>query len=153
MAAAISELGQDLTRPGTTALRTATGWRIDGRKAFCTMSPAATVLYTAVTFTDEAGVERYGYVPVPADAPGVEIHGDWDALGMRASGSHTVSFTGVEVPESRAARRLPRRRRRRLHGAQPDRGTVPRGRLARHRRERGDARSRSATARTPARAS
>jgi len=100
MAAAISEFGQDLTRPGTTALRTASGWRIDGRKAFCTMSPAATVLYTAVTFTDDAGAERYGYVPVPADAPGVQIHGDWDALGMRASGSHTVTFTGVEVPDS-----------------------------------------------------
>jgi alkylation response protein AidB-like acyl-CoA dehydrogenase len=58
------------------------------------------VLYTAVSFTDAEGAERYGYVPVPADAPGVEIHGDWDALGMRASGSHSVSFTNVEVPET-----------------------------------------------------
>ena len=48
----------------------ATGWRIDGRKAFCTMSPAATVLYTAVTFVDDDGVERYGYAQVPADAAG-----------------------------------------------------------------------------------
>jgi alkylation response protein AidB-like acyl-CoA dehydrogenase len=100
MAAAISELGQDLTRPGTTAERTASGWRIDGRKAFCTMSPAATVLFTAVTFTDRDGVERYGYAQVPANAPGVEIHDDWDALGMRASGSHSVSFTAVELPEA-----------------------------------------------------
>src|SRR3954471_9170066 len=98
MAAAISERGQDLTRPGTTATRTATGWRIDGRKAFCTGSPAATVLYTAVTFVDERGHERYGYASVPPDAPGVTVHGDWDALGMRASGSHSVSFDGVVVP-------------------------------------------------------
>src|SRR6476619_3922251 len=40
LAAAISERGQDLTRPGTAAARTETGWRIDGRKSFCTMSPA-----------------------------------------------------------------------------------------------------------------
>jgi alkylation response protein AidB-like acyl-CoA dehydrogenase len=100
MATAISEHGQDLTRPGTTATRTATGWRIDGRKAFCTMSPAATVLYTAVTFVDDRGDERYGYAQVPPDADGVEIHGDWDALGMRASGSHSVTFAGVEVPAS-----------------------------------------------------
>src|SRR4051812_47848029 len=53
LATAISEHGQDLTRPATTATRTATGWRIDGRKAFCTMSPPATVLLTAVTFTPE----------------------------------------------------------------------------------------------------
>ncbi len=100
MATAISELGQDLTRPRTTATRTPEGWRIDGRKAFCTMSPAATVLHTAVTFVDDDGVDRYGYAPVPPDAAGVEIHGDWDALGMRASGSHSVTFTGVELPRS-----------------------------------------------------
>ena len=100
MAAAISERGQDLTRPQTTATRTPDGWRIDGRKAFCTMSPAATVLLTAVTYVDEEGAERYGYAQIPADAPGVRILGDWDALGMRASGSHSVSFDGVELPPS-----------------------------------------------------
>jgi len=100
LAAAISELGQDLTRPRTTATRTPSGWRIDGRKAFCTMSPAATVLFTAVTFVDDDGVERYGYAQVPADAAGVEIHDDWDALGMRASGSHSVTFAGVSLPRS-----------------------------------------------------
>jgi alkylation response protein AidB-like acyl-CoA dehydrogenase len=100
MAAAISERSQDLTRPQTTATRTPAGWRIDGHKAFCTMSPAATVLLTAVTYVDEAGEERYGYAQIPADTPGVEILGDWDALGMRASGSHSVSFDGVELPPS-----------------------------------------------------
>ena len=100
IAAAVSELGQDLTRPRTTAIRTPSGWRIDGRKAFCTMSPAATVLYTSVTFDDDDGIERYGYAQVPPDAAGAEIHEDWDALGMRASGSHSVTFAGVEVPHS-----------------------------------------------------
>ena len=100
IAAAISEPGQDLTRPGTVATRTETGWRIDGRKIFCTLSPAATVLYTAVTFTDAEGTDRYGYARIPADEPGVTIHDDWDALGMRASGSNSVTFEGVQLPES-----------------------------------------------------
>ncbi len=100
LAAAISERGQDLTRPGTLATRTGSGWRIDGRKMFCTMSPAATDLYVAVTYADEEGVERYAYAMVPTDAPGVVIHDDWDALGMRASGSNSVSLEGVELPES-----------------------------------------------------
>jgi alkylation response protein AidB-like acyl-CoA dehydrogenase len=99
LAAAISERGQDLTRPGTVATRTAAGWRIDGRKMFCTMSPAATELYVAVTYADDAGVERYAYAMVPKQAPGVVVHDDWDALGMRASGSHSVSLEGVELPE------------------------------------------------------
>ena len=100
LAAAQSEPGQDLTRPSTQAIRTPDGWRIDGHKIFCTMSPAATALLTSVRFADEDGVERYGYVQVPADADGVRINDDWDALGMRASGSHSVTFDGVELPAS-----------------------------------------------------
>ena len=100
LAAAISEPGQDLTRPGTVATRTESGWRIDGRKMFCTMSPAATDLYVSVTYADGDGVERYAYAMVPTDAPGVVVHDDWDALGMRASGSNSVSLEGVELPES-----------------------------------------------------
>jgi alkylation response protein AidB-like acyl-CoA dehydrogenase len=100
LAAAISERGQDLTRPGTLASRTESGWRIDGRKMFATMSPAATDLYVAVTYADDEGAERYAYAMVPADAPGVVVHDDWDALGMRASGSNSVTLTGVELPES-----------------------------------------------------
>jgi alkylation response protein AidB-like acyl-CoA dehydrogenase len=100
IATAVSEPGQDIGRPSTTATRTPTGWRIDGRKIFCTMSPAATVLFTAVTFTTEDGEERYGYARVPARACGVVIHDDWDALGMRASGSHSVTFDGVDLPAS-----------------------------------------------------
>src|SRR6187200_1450251 len=100
LAAAISERGQDLTRPGTIATRTESGWRIDGRKMLCTMSPAATDLYVAVTYADDEGTERYAYAMVPTDTAGVVVHDDWDALGMRASGSNSVSLEGVTVPES-----------------------------------------------------
>jgi alkylation response protein AidB-like acyl-CoA dehydrogenase len=98
IAAAFSEPGQVLTRPFTRAERTPAGWRVDGHKIFCTMSPAATTLLTALSFADEAGDERYAFVQIPADAPGVRINGDWDALGMRASGSHSVTLSGVELP-------------------------------------------------------
>ena len=100
LAAAISERGQDLTRPGTRATRTESGWRIDGRKMFCTMSPAATHLYVAVTYADDEGIDRYAYAMVPTGLPGVVVHGDWDGLGMRASGSHSVSLHGVALPGS-----------------------------------------------------
>jgi alkylation response protein AidB-like acyl-CoA dehydrogenase len=100
LAAAISEPGQDLTRPATLATRTESGWRIDGRKAFCTMSPAATDLYVAVGYVDDEGTERYAYAMVPTAAPGVVVNDDWDALGMRASGSNSVTLQGVELPES-----------------------------------------------------
>ena len=97
-ASAVSETRQDLTHPATTARHSADGWVVSGRKVFSTMSPAADVLYTAVTFAADDGSERYGYAMVPRDTPGVVVHDDWDALGMRASGSHTVSFEDVELP-------------------------------------------------------
>src|SRR6188472_2592599 len=73
LAAAISERGQDLTRPGTIATRTESGWRIDGRKLFCTMSPAATDLYVSVTYVDDDRTERYAYAMVPVGTPGVVV--------------------------------------------------------------------------------
>ena len=100
LAAAISERSQDLTRPATVATATDAGWRIDGRKVFCTMSPGATHLYASVRYADAEGVERYAYAMVATDAPGVTVHDDWDALGMRASGSNSVSFEAVTLPES-----------------------------------------------------
>ena len=97
-ASAGSERRQDLTRPTTRAKRTETGWVVAGHKVFCTMASAADVLYTAVTYIDDAGRERYGYAIVPRRTPGVIVHDDWDALGMRASGSHSVSFEDVRLP-------------------------------------------------------
>jgi alkylation response protein AidB-like acyl-CoA dehydrogenase len=97
-AAAISEPApQDLTRPTTRAERVAEGWRIDGRKVFATMAPLATMLNVAVTYTDEDGNERYGFALVPRNTPGVFVPHDWDALGMRASESGSVSFHDVRV--------------------------------------------------------
>lgn len=100
MAAAVSEAGQDLTRPATRARRTPEGWAVEGRKVFCTMSPAATVLYASVTLEGDDGGELYGYAQIPTRAPGVVVHDDWDAMGMRASGSHSVSFEDVRLPAS-----------------------------------------------------
>jgi alkylation response protein AidB-like acyl-CoA dehydrogenase len=100
LAAAVSEPAQDLTRPATRAERTEDGWLINGKKIFCTMSPAANALYVAVTYTNDDGEEMYGYAQMPKATPGVTVNDDWDALGMRASGSHSVSFESVRLPAS-----------------------------------------------------
>ena len=97
------------------------------------MSPAATDLYVAVTYADGEGIERYACAMVPTDAPGVVMHDDWDALGMRASGSQSVSFEASSCQAVvrggfRAGDSLP-------YGAQPGRA-VPRRGLARHRASR-----------------
>jgi alkylation response protein AidB-like acyl-CoA dehydrogenase len=100
IAAAISEPNQDLTRPAARATHDADGWLLNGRKIFCTMSPAATVLLVSVTYEDSGGNLLYAYVEVPTETPGVTIHDDWDALGMRASGSNSVTLRDVHLTDS-----------------------------------------------------
>src|SRR5262249_26024884 len=60
----------------------------------------ADVLYTSVMLPVEDGRERYAYAVIPRETPGVVVHDDWDALGMRASGSNSVSFEDVHLPAS-----------------------------------------------------
>jgi alkylation response protein AidB-like acyl-CoA dehydrogenase len=98
LSAAISEpAGQDLSRPATTATKVDGGWVVNGTKRFATMSSASTAASVAVTYVDGAGSERYGFAIVPVSAPGVEFHDDWDAIGMRASASGSVSFHDVHI--------------------------------------------------------
>ncbi len=97
IAAAVSEPDQDLIRPQTTARPDGDEWVIDGRKIFISMAPAATHFSVAVSYVDAAGDERYGYMVVPAGAPGVTVNDDWDALGMRDSGSTSVTFNEVRM--------------------------------------------------------
>jgi alkylation response protein AidB-like acyl-CoA dehydrogenase len=100
MAAAVSEPNQNLTHPAARATRNGSGWYLNGRKIFATMSPAATMLLVSTTYDDTNGNLLYGYAEVPTATAGVTIHDDWDALGMRASGSNSVSFHDVHLPQS-----------------------------------------------------
>ena len=134
LAAAVSEPGQDLTRPGTVATRTPRGWRIDGRKLFCTGSPAATVLYTSVLFV---GRGRRGALRLRDGAGRRRRRHRARRLGRARHARLRQPLRHLRrrgAPRSRPARRLPRRRRRRLHVPQPECRPLPRRRFPRHRR-------------------
>jgi alkylation response protein AidB-like acyl-CoA dehydrogenase len=96
--AAVSEPDQDLLRQNTRAVRDANGWVLNGRKIINSMAPAATHFNVAMGYTDSHGEERYAYAVVPRDTPGLTVHDDWDALGMRASGSVSLSFENCRIP-------------------------------------------------------
>ncbi|MBM7043965.1 acyl-CoA dehydrogenase family protein [Rhizobium lusitanum] len=82
--------------PETLARRTARGWSITGRKRFVTGALGLTH-FLVWARTDEKP-QRVGTFVVPATLPGIEVIQTWKSLGMRASGSHDVHFTDVEVP-------------------------------------------------------
>jgi alkylation response protein AidB-like acyl-CoA dehydrogenase len=100
IAAGITEAGRELTEPATTARREGGGWLIDGTKIFGTFAPGATHLSVSATLMDEDGEARYGMFAVPVSAPGVSVNDDWDALGMRGSGSGSITLREVRVPGS-----------------------------------------------------
>ena len=94
--ATATERGTDNLHPQTTAVKTAEGWRIDGTKLFVTMSPIATHLAMILRMRDEEG-DHLATTMLPIDAVGIFPQDDWDALGMRGSGSQSVRFDNVLV--------------------------------------------------------
>jgi len=84
----------------TVIRRQGAGYVIDGVKHFCTMALGAShyMIWCALDGgTDMAKALQLALVP--ADAAGISTDGKWDTLGMRATFSPSVTFTGVRVPD------------------------------------------------------
>ncbi|GAA5512955.1 putative acyl-CoA dehydrogenase YdbM [Deinococcus carri] len=86
--------------PRTAAVPGGNGWRVTGRKTWATGARALSLaLVTAATPDGE--VLR---LLVPMQAPGVQVEPTWtDALALRSSGSHDVTFRDVHVPADHTA--------------------------------------------------
>ncbi len=82
--------------PATVARRTATGWSITGRKRFVTGAHGLTH-FLVWAHTDETPAQVGTFV-VSNKLPGIRVIENWNSLGMRASGSHDVEYTDVEIP-------------------------------------------------------
>lgn len=82
--------------PATRARRTATGWSISGRKRFVTGAIGLTH-FLVWAHTDETP-SRVGTFVVPNGLSGIQIIENWKSLGMRATGSHDVEYTDVQIP-------------------------------------------------------
>lgn len=76
------------------------GWLLNGHKIFGTMSPAANFLVVACRIRGADGACRRALASVASGRPGVQILNNWDALGMRGSGSHDVLFRDCFVPDA-----------------------------------------------------
>ena len=86
-------------RFGTRAERVDGGYLVNGRKFFVSLAGAATYYATpALLVADGPWEERTLYLEIPGDAPGVEITGEWDPLGMRGTVSRDLTLTNVWVP-------------------------------------------------------
>jgi acyl-CoA dehydrogenase len=90
--------GSDWVCPTTTATEVEGGYRLDGRKTFCTQAPVAGVVSTSAVLGGPGPDSVVLHAGVPMTTAGVRIVETWDTLGMRGTASHDVVFDGVFVP-------------------------------------------------------
>lgn len=104
--------GSDWLWPTTVAVPTedGAGYRVSGRKVFCSQAPGATVLATCAV-VGEPGDGGEGaevlHFSVPLGAEGVRLEETWDTHGMRGTASHDLVLEDVFVPAERIAGKRP----------------------------------------------
>lgn len=76
------------------------GWRVSARKSPSSGAPAGDVVVTSARWDDGPDGPQVVHLSVPFSAEGVRIEETWDAVGMRATGSHTVVLDDVFVPDA-----------------------------------------------------
>ncbi len=99
--------GSDWVCPSTTAVEVPGGYRLDGRKQFCTQAPVAGVISTSATLGEPGPDAVVLHAGVAMSAPGVSVVETWDTLGMRGTASHDVVFDGVFLPAEKVVGRRP----------------------------------------------
>jgi alkylation response protein AidB-like acyl-CoA dehydrogenase len=83
------------------------GYSLTARKVFASGSASADMLITSAPYDDPEEGPVVLHFPVSFDADGVEVTDDWDAHGMRGTGSNTVLLDRVFIPETTVIMRRP----------------------------------------------
>jgi alkylation response protein AidB-like acyl-CoA dehydrogenase len=99
--------GSDGLWPNARAVKENGGYRLSGRKVFCSQAPVANVFTTMAVYDDPREGPVVLLAGIPMSAPGITILDTWDTLGMRATGSNDVLLEDVEISESQVAARRP----------------------------------------------
>jgi len=103
----VSSGGSDWIDGSGTAQKVEGGFKVTARKVFGSGSPGGRLLMTMAVYDDPAAGKTVLHLPIPLDAPGVEIQETWRTLGMRGTGSHDITITEVFVPDAAIAVRRP----------------------------------------------
>jgi alkylation response protein AidB-like acyl-CoA dehydrogenase len=78
------------------------GYRLTGRKIFCSGVPSGDFLMTTGIYDDPKDGPTVFHIPVPLKAEGVTIVDTWRVLGMRGTGSNDVQLKDVLIPDAAA---------------------------------------------------
>lgn len=90
---------RSILSPQTKARKFAGGYVLNGQKVFCTLVPIVDYFGISTSLEGYTGAASGGCAfLLPRDAPGLEVIETWDAMGMRATGSHTIVLHDVFAP-------------------------------------------------------
>jgi alkylation response protein AidB-like acyl-CoA dehydrogenase len=77
------------------------GYRVVGTKHFCSLADAADYFFVSGTIEGGGGgPDNIISAMIRSDMSGVNVTEQWDAVGMRATSSHTVSYNTVAPPHA-----------------------------------------------------
>jgi alkylation response protein AidB-like acyl-CoA dehydrogenase len=93
------EAGSDATHQKTTAEDNGEYWLINGVKNWITNGSSASVYLVIAQSDQELRHRGINVIIVEKDTPGVEVGHKENKLGIRASDTHSISFTDVKVPK------------------------------------------------------
>jgi alkylation response protein AidB-like acyl-CoA dehydrogenase len=97
IANAYSEVGTpSVNHFNTTVRRDGDGWRLNGKKFYCTGSLAGDITFGPCQVAESDEVRVFF---TPTDAEGVTIHDDWSGFGQRTTASGTTEFDEVWIPD------------------------------------------------------
>jgi acyl-CoA dehydrogenase len=102
----VSTGGADFLLGSAKAVKVDGGYRVNGRKIFCSGSPAGALMMTTAV-ADEPSGPTVLQIAVPMSAQGVRVQDNWRTLGMRGTGSNDIVFEDVFVPDAAVALKRP----------------------------------------------
>ncbi|HEY4157620.1 MAG TPA: acyl-CoA dehydrogenase family protein [Polyangiaceae bacterium] len=83
------------------------GYRVNAKKIFGSGSPSGDVMITSVAWNSDPEGPSVLHFSLPLKSEGVKVQDDWRTLGMRGTGSHTIAFENVFVPEGSISLKRP----------------------------------------------
>ncbi|HEY6627186.1 MAG TPA: acyl-CoA dehydrogenase family protein [Ignavibacteriaceae bacterium] len=89
-------------------VKTEGGFLVNAIKHFASQSSAGDILVTSAAYEDPELGWQVLHFAVPFKSPGVKVLSNWQALGMRGTGSHSVQLENVFVPETAITLRRPK---------------------------------------------
>ncbi|HKP56406.1 MAG TPA: acyl-CoA dehydrogenase family protein [Polyangiales bacterium] len=84
------------------------GYNVNAIKRFASGAPVGDLIVTSAPIEDAERGPQVIHFALPLNGPGVSVHDDWNTLGMRGTGSHSVELKDAFVPEQSVSLTRPR---------------------------------------------